>query len=423
MEPTPYVTPAAPLAEKSILSVMMQQPDVFIPRAFAEGLSDESFWQYGRLFRAIVDHHAKHGSINGEIETSSFAQALHLAGSLDAVGGPHAVYDVSGAVTGGALGWGGWSVWVGQAREAQARRRARLASQRLAEANDSDEAAAELEAALEAVRKAKAGGHRSKAIREAARDFADALQAAHAAGVIPGGSTGIAELDAISGGMRAGEFWVVGGHTSKGKSVLMIQIAAEFIERAEPVAVFSLEMSAGDVVGRLVSTIGRIDYGAITQPRTASGHDLGKIKAAVGKLAAAQLWIDDTAGMTIDTIRAEAVRLRDLNGGKMGLVVVDYLQICGVDRVKNEMREREVARISGGLKQLAKELKCPVLSASQLNDDGRVRESRAIIQDADAALVIVDDGVKVLKMRHGPRNAVLPLELEGRFQRFTHRQA
>ena len=71
------------------------------------------------------------------------------------------------------------------------------------------------------------------------------------------------------------------------------------------------------------------------------------------------------------------------------------------------------------LKQLAKALQCPVLTASQLNEQGQTRESRAIEQDADAVLFIVDDGVKVGKLRNGVRNGVLRLQLDGRFQRFT----
>jgi replicative DNA helicase len=130
------------------------------------------------------------------------------------------------------------------------------------------------------------------------------------------------------------------------------------------------------------------------------------------------LWIDASAGQNVDTITAEATRIRDTHGS-LALIVVDYLQLIRGPRSRDDLREQEVARTSGGLKQLAKALGCPVLSASQLNDDGRVRESRAITHDADSVLIIAEDGVKVLKMRNGQRNATLPLHLDGRLQRFT----
>jgi len=105
--------------------------------------------------------------------------------------------------------------------------------------------------------------------------------------------------------------------------------------------------------------------------------------------------------------------------GGLALVVVDYLQLIRGGRTKNETREEEIARVSGGLKQLAKELRCTVLSASQLNEAGQTRESRAIEQDADALLYITEDGIKIIKLRNGPRNDVLPLFLNGEMQRFT----
>jgi replicative DNA helicase len=162
-----------------------------------------------------------------------------------------------------------------------------------------------------------------------------------------------------------------------------------------------------------------VNFGAITQPRSASTADLARIQAAVATLARdLHLWIDATAGQSLETIRAEAQRLRDQNGS-LALVVVDYLQLIRGGRTKNESREEEIARVSGGLKQLAKELRCPVLSASQLNEAGQTRESRAIEQDADALLFIAEDGIKIGKLRNGPRNDVLPLFLNGEAQLFT----
>ena len=201
--------------------------------------------------------------------------------------------------------------------------------------------------------------------------------------------------------------------------MLMLQIGAEFISRMETVAVFSLEMMDHEIIGRLVSVLGRVDYGTITQPRTAVKGDMQRIQRGVGQLIDSKLWIDSSAGQTIESIQTEAERIRDVSGS-LSLVVVDYLQLIRGFRSKGETREEEIARVSGGLKQLAKRLGCPVISASQLNEQGQTRESRAIEQDADALLFIVDDGIKVGKLRNGQRNDLLPLYLDGAGQRFTY---
>jgi replicative DNA helicase len=207
-----------------------------------------------------------------------------------------------------------------------------------------------------------------------------------------------------------------------GKSVLMLQIAEAFISRGDSAAVFSLEMMESEIIGRLVTVCGRVNYGAIAQPRKATKGDFPRIQQAITKLAEAPLWIDASAGQSIDTIANEAEMIRDRNGG-LKLVVVDYLQLIRGNRSRGESREEEVARVSGGLKQLAKRLACPVLSASQLNEEGKTRESRSIEQDADVLIGIFEEGIKIGKMRNGERGRILPLHLNGEIQRFTnHKQ-
>jgi len=142
-----------------------------------------------------------------------------------------------------------------------------------------------------------------------------------------------------------------------------------------------------------------------------------RIKRAVGEIAASALWIDASAGQTSDSILTESERIRDGNGG-LSLVVVDYLQLIRGGRARGESREEEIARAAGGLKQLAKHLGCPVLSATQLNEAGQTRESRAIAQDADSLLIIEDEGIRVAKLRNGARGGLLPLILDGEGQRF-----
>lgn len=398
------------MAEKAILSCMMQYPDQFIRRGLGEGLKPEMFHHHRALFSEIVAFYTAEKSM----EITAFVQAVHLKGLLERCGGPA---EISGIFTYAAGGGASWSIWMQQLRETFALRLAITSAAKLSESDDSDEAIQQTEITLRSLREAVRGPRRSVGSADSTREFVERLTAAHEAGDIPGRSTGLMQIDAVSGGMKPGEFWVIGGKPSRGKSVLMIQLACEFISRGETVAIFSLEMMRHEIIGRMVSTMGRVHYGTITQPKKANKCDMMGIQRSVSLLADAPFWIDDTANQNTDTILAEAVRLRDANGS-MSLVVVDYLQLVRGNRQRGESREEEVARVSGNLKQLAKELNCPVISATQLNESGQSRESRAIEQDADTLLYIVEDGIKVVKLRNGVRNDLLQLYLNGEFQRF-----
>lgn len=403
--------PSNQIAEKAILSIIMQQPDDYMRQAVGEGLKSEHFHHHGRLFEALRDFYAEHKTLDPLV----LVPQLQNSGQLDNIGG----YGALGEIYTYQPNVGSWTLHLAQLREAFALRTAALRARTLAEASDSGEAIQSAEDALRALRDAIRGQSKAVNAAQATREFIDKLQADHAAGDIPGIPTGIPELDIVSGGMKPGQFWVIGGKPSRGKTVFMLQIAANVLTGGEPVLIFTLEVARGEIIGRLVSCIGRIDNGSITQPRNATKHELQSIQSTVGTIAQSPLYIDDSANLNTETIRNEAIRIRDLNGGRLGLVVVDYIQLIRGNRGRNESREEEVARVSGSFKQLAKELGCPLISATQLNEQGQSRESRAIEQDADTCLYIVEDGIKIVKMRNGVRNDLLPLELDGKYQRFT----
>ena len=401
------------MAEKAILSCLMQQPKRFIRKAAGAGLDADCFYLCGLLRAEILAHHAENPD-EDEIDLVGFVTSLQMSGSIDKVGGPSEIADVFNY----AVNFSSWDVWTRQLKECNARRIAIAASVRLSEASDSAESILEAKSTLEALTRAITGNTKSINSGTASKAFIQHFTAAHESGEIPGFATGIDLLDHLCGGMKPGELWVIGGKPSRGKSVLMLQIANAFIERGEATAIFSLEMMANEIMGRLISTGCRVDYGCITQPRKATKIQLDKIKNGIVKLSTAKLWIDASANQTVDSIMAEAEAIRDTNGN-IKLVVVDYIQLIRGTRSKNETREEEIARVSGGLKQLAKHLNCPVLSATQLNEQNQTRESRAIEQDADALLYIVDEGIKIGKLRNGKRDGVLPLLLDGALQTFT----
>ena len=247
---------------------------------------------------------------------------------------------------------------------------------------------------------------------------------------ITGVPTGFVDLDRMTSGMQAGDLIVLAARPSMGKTALAINIAENVaLKEGLPVAVFSMEMGASQLAIRIVGSIGRIDQGRL---RTGKLHDdeWPRLAEAVEKLRAVSLSIDETPGLTPSELRASARRL-SRSCGKLGLVVVDYLQLMsGSSGGDGDNRATELGEISRGLKMLAKELQCPVIALSQLNrgveqrTDKRpmmsdLRESGAIEQDADVIMFIYrddyynkdskDPGVAEIiigKQRNGPTGTV-----------------
>ncbi len=408
-EPT---IPSAHTSEKAVISSILKDATL-LKRAAADGLSADSFHHPDTktLWEACRELPASEAN---QFDLIAVVQHLTDQDKLDRIGGASQVVECYSYAPTPA----GWSQWVSTLKEYQARRLAQSAAREIATADDAAGAIESFRTTLQSLQQVVSGKQRSIDAEKAGKQFIETLLRDYNSGELPGASTGIAEIDEICGGMRPGEFWVIAGKPSRGKSVLMLQIASKFVADGKPVAIHSLEMMNHEVIGRLISVLTHTNYGAITQPRTAAKHELQKIQRGVEQISSSHLWIDSSSNQSIDSIAAEAERIRDLHGS-IDLVVVDYLQLIRGSRSSRESREEEVARVSGGLKQLAKHLKCPVISASQLNDNNQVRESRAIEQDADALIFIADDGLKIGKLRNGQRDVVLPLRLNGQYQHFV----
>ena len=410
--------PSVLMAEKAILSAMINEPQRFIGKAAAEGLDADCFYLRRPLYEALIERFAEEPATI-EFEMISLITHLQLKGTLDHCGGVSEVCDICKYNYGH---FGGWSIWAQQLREAKTRRMAILAASKLSECMDSEEAIQTAKETLEALTKAISAPSRSKSGQQSAVEFLKQWKSEfESTDAIPGMATGFEQIDEISGGMRAGELWIICAKSTRGKSVMMLQIAAESIKRGETVAIFSLEMMAGVVTGRLISVIGSVEYGAITQPKKSNKHHRAGIRRAYDEIAASSVWIDDTANQTMAHIEAECQRIKDITG-KLDLIVIDYMQIVKGEPRRGETREQEVARISMAGKQLAKKFAVPVLSASQLNAAGEVRESKSLEQDADTLLFIADDGVKIGKMRNGERDSVMQLYMHGDKQKFLNYQ-
>ena len=219
---------------------------------------------------------------------------------------------------------------------------------------------------------------------------------------ITGVRTGFYEFDKMTSGLQPGDMIVLAARPSMGKTSLAINIAEHVaLNEGLPVAVFSMEMGASQLAVRIVGSIGRIDQGHLRTGKL-TDDEWPRLTEAIEKLRNVSLHIDETPGLTTSELRANARRLAR-QYGKLGLIVVDYLQLMSVSSSMNdENRATAVGEISRGLKMLAKELKCPVIALSQLSrgvesrTDKRpmmsdLRESGAIEQDADVIMFIYRD--------------------------------
>lgn len=218
---------------------------------------------------------------------------------------------------------------------------------------------------------------------------------------VTGIETGFVDLDNMTSGLQPGELIIIAGRPSLGKTALALNIAAHAaIERNKVVGVFSLEMSKESAVIRLLCSEARIDSHKL-RTGFSSREDWAKMTRALGRLAEAPLFVDDTPALSIMQIRAKARRLKAEKG--LDLLIVDYLQlVTGHGRFEN--RTQEVSFMSRGLKSIAKELHAPVVALSQLSRAPEerpghrpqlsdLRESGSIEQDADVVMFIFREDV------------------------------
>lgn len=220
-------------------------------------------------------------------------------------------------------------------------------------------------------------------------------------GGITGLATGFSDLDQITAGLQPGDLVIVAGRPSMGKTTFAMNIAEHSAATLKvPTVVFSLEMPTNGLMLRMLASKGRIEFDHLKTGKL-NDDDWGKLTYATGELCDAPLYIDDTGGLTPVEMRARARRAARALNGKIGLCVIDYLQLMNADRAK-ENRTQEVSEISRGLKQLAKELKCPIIALSQLSRSvesrpnkrpmmSDLRESGAIEQDADLIVFLYRD--------------------------------
>lgn len=257
--------------------------------------------------------------------------------------------------------------------------------------------------------------------------------------MITGVPTGFTDFDQMTSGLQPQDLIIVAARPSQGKTAMALNIAQYAAKNGNVVGIFSLEMSAEQLVSRLLCSEARVDAHRL---RTGylNREEWAKLADALRRLMETQVFIDDTAGQSVLEMRAKSRRLKAEHG--LDLLIVDYIQLMS-GRGRIESRQQEVSQISRDLKTLAKELNIPVIALSQLSRAPELRsdhepqlsdlrESGSLEQDADVVCFIYREEVYnpteenrglakllVRKQRNGPTGEVLIAFLK-EFTRFEN---
>jgi replicative DNA helicase len=252
-----------------------------------------------------------------------------------------------------------------------------------------------------------------------------------------GVKSGFSDLDDLLSGMQKTNLLILAARPGQGKTAIMLNIAQNIaVKQKLPIGIFSLEMSKEELVDRLLIAQSDVDAWKLKTGRL-SEDDFSKLSLAMGELAEAPIFIDDTPGLSLTEMRSKARRLQMEHN--ISLLVVDYLQLVDPGK-KYDNRVQEVSVVSQALKNIARELNVPVLAASQLSRAvehrgekkpqlADLRESGAIEQDADVVMFLyrpdseytgthIPTKLLVAKHRNGPTGEI-DLLFQGNRIRFT----
>ena len=272
--------------------------------------------------------------------------------------------------------------------------------------------------------------------------FAQIEERAANKGRLTGLETGFIDLDNKLSGLQKSDLILLAARPSMGKTALGINIATHSALKSNAkVAIFSLEMSKEQLVQRVISATSHVDLQKIISGNLGDDEWM-KVVDSMGPLSQMNIFIDDTAGISLMEMKAKCRRLKIEKG--LDLILVDYLQLMQLEG-RQESRQQEISAISRGLKALAKEMECPVIALSQLSrapelrSDHRpilsdLRESGAIEQDADVVLFLYRDEyynketelknigeLIIAKHRNGPTGSI-ELVWKGEYTKFLNKE-
>ena len=383
-------------AEKSVLAACMLNAEIL--EEIMVKLKPENFYRQSHriIFEAVRDLHTR----RIPVDQISLADNLNASGQLEAVGGRSYIIELADntfALT-------NWSHHADIVKRTSILRDLIYASTQISALaynapDDLDEVVEDAERTLFEVTERRVSStfvKMDKLINDAFEEITKlAERKTHMAGV----PTGFKDVDDLFHGLRGGDLVILAARPGVGKTSFALNLAVNAASEGISVAFFSLEMSSGQLVQRILCTDARVNLSKVRGGYISEG-DWGAIADASNRLAKLDLYIDDTPGLTILEARAKARReLRSVEPGK-GLIIVDYLQLMQPQTARRDgNRAVEVGEISRGLKILAKEMDMPVLALSQLSRAvemrgkkrpqlSDLRESGSIEQDADIVMFI-----------------------------------
>jgi len=403
-------------AESSLLSCFLQDPVTRIGDA-RHTLNVSAFYSeaHRRIYTALVTLYDIGSPIDPPLLTNHFREK----GELDAVGGPSYIMELYGYVP-----FSGHYLQYKQIVADKFLARQSIQAHTLAIEAYQDEslplakANEKAQEALESVEKSTVRKLSRISLKDALNETMEEIEERMSkGGAIPGWTTGFPSIDKKSGGLQKGRVTVFAGLPSDGKSAIMQNCARNALRAGARVAWYSLEMPLTEQTMRLLCEDSGVDNGALYNGLMSRSQQ-EMLWRSIRELSELGCDIVDTDNATASDILADI-----LNGG-YDVAVVDYLQLLEEEGRKGANREEIVSGISRRMKKVAKRTGTHILTASQLNDYGKLRESRAIGQNADSVFIISKvevDGVSdetqrslyCDKNRGGARNWTIPLAFSG----------
>lgn len=407
-------------AEKAVVGMAFRDPQWATDLAF-HGFRPE--WlhlpSHRRLWAEVAWQRQQLPDVR-EVEPLSVQARLMATGGLDAVGGPGVlldVWDVFGVPSPEQAAY-----FADLLRDAWQRRESISLAERLTQAaytpGDFDP---DLAGAVRGLGNLSAPAPAGKLVNGAdvLREFIADLEAAATSDEPERGhaiSTGISELDEKVGGLIP-DFWLIGAETSGGKTVLAMQLVRACLRAGKRALVFPLEMGPRQLVRRVVAAEGRVPMSRLMHPRKLEARDWPGLSGPGSEWNARALTICNDSDVTVQEVRA--IARAEHAKEPLGCVLLDYCQLASAGRFREgSNREQEISFIGAECKRMSNELSVPVIAPTQLNDDGKVRESRALKHHAAVYLVIEENRILCAKNRDGERDWSMPYKLTGDIQTF-----
>jgi replicative DNA helicase len=390
-----YILPSAPELERVILGSILSEASAF--ERVSNVLSDEDFYytSHAMIFKSARSLHNQ----RKPIDVLTIMSDLKASGNLDEVGGTVFLTDMMDCVSSSAHIEHHADIVKHKSVERQVINISHQASKKIYEGEDVEDVIfwqnKEIEKQQERLVGEHTGNHISIPVKKSIENMYTRMEL-NKQGKHAGITTGLTDLDKITGGWQKSELIVVAGRPGSGKTAFALKFAKAAAEANYPVAMFSLEMSDVSLADRLLLSESNVDAYKYRQGKI-SDEDAVEMEKAAGRLWGLPIYVDDNAAVSMSYIRSKARLL--YKQGKCNLLIVDYLQLAIESNSKNQNKEAQVSQMSREAKLIAKDLNIPVILLSQLNrkneerTDKRpvlsdLRDSGSIEQDADMVCLI-----------------------------------